>query len=65
MFFKKKKVDSSGVGKIVINDSTFQPEGYNKLKDNILFMNADNRQPASNPVSEAHKYFGCDQIPPC
>lgn len=42
MFFKKKKVDSSGVGKIVINDSTFQPEGYNKLKDNILFMNADN-----------------------
>ncbi len=42
MIFRKKKNSGSEVGKIVINDSSFQPEGYNKLKDNILFMNADN-----------------------
>lgn len=40
---KNKKKTSSGVGKIIVGDEskTIVAEGYNRLKDNVLYLNAD------------------------
>ena len=41
MLFKKKK--NTGVGKIIVGDKSFEgkAEGYDRLKDNVLYLNAD------------------------
>ena len=41
MFFKKKKVNTTEQGRIVVTESGYYCADYNRLKDNILFMNAD------------------------
>lgn len=43
MIFGKKKKSSVEVGKIIVGEgvSLRHTEGYNRLKDNILYMNAD------------------------
>jgi len=41
MFFKKKK-RSMGLGKIVVGDGSFRHQrGYERLRDNVLYLNAD------------------------
>lgn len=43
MLFSKKKKLNPELGKIIVSeDSVSRTDGYNKLKDNILFLNADN-----------------------
>ncbi len=41
--FKKKKKINGGLGGIIVGDEnkTLVAEGYNRLKDNVLYMNAD------------------------
>ena len=43
MIFGKKKKSSGDIGKIIVGEgaSLRNTEGYNRLKDNILYMNAD------------------------
>lgn len=43
MFFNKKKKDNPELSKIIVGeDSIKHTDGYNRLRDNILYMNADN-----------------------
>jgi capsular exopolysaccharide synthesis family protein len=41
MLFSKKKSKHVGNGKILVGESGGHVEGYNRLKDNILYLNAD------------------------
>lgn len=41
MFFKKKKVENADVIVVKENSLSSKAEGYNRLKDNILYLNAD------------------------
>ena len=46
MIFKKKKKHSEGIGKIIVGEgvSLRYTEGYNRLRDNVLYMNADGQK---------------------
>lgn len=46
MLFWKKKKNNSELGKIIVGEgaSLQHVEGYNRLKDNILYMNADGKK---------------------
>ena len=46
MLFGKKKKNNSELGKIIVGEgaSLKHLEGYNRLKDNILYMNADDKK---------------------
>ena len=43
MLFGKKKKNNAELGKIIVSETASRQniEGYNRLKDNILYMNAD------------------------
>lgn len=43
MLFCKKKNKHVGNGKILVGESGGHVEGYNRLKDNILYLNADGK----------------------
>ena len=43
MLFSKKKKANPELGKIIVGEEYVKhSEGYNKLRDNVLYMNADN-----------------------
>ena len=45
MFFKKKKKNRDNVDRIIVTENSLSSkvEGYNRLKDNILYLNADGK----------------------
>ena len=65
MFFKKKKKKNNDYGKIVVGkDSNSSSSGFNRLRDNVLYLNADGNnkviQVESSMASEGKSTVACN-----